>query len=562
MTFNKQGITTGLMGYSLRKELFSDSIPFREVETFNFEVYSSDNANQSPLTIQSGIYSEFVSKYSGDINVKVFNVPAEYVFPNDSIRSAKFIVQVEIRHSPSSLTGFNELSGSFYSGLDGNFFNQYASTLVDFKEDFSFEKGENGNHSLSHEVSFALMTGSKPLATQIISGIYSTDYNLPFGMFALSGSMTGANPNTVQDYYTESFDLIRNSYSFSKKREFLPYDASSFDYNLNHSMNLNENGVFDITEKCDLKGKISFLQAQQGLNLVYAGSQSRCNNFYNTFSSYISQPGEPPSTAPISSTPRKLNQVFDKPSFAASYEVTFTNDPEFTNSGYSQKHIIELEVNQKNIVNISDKYTYTFNKRSPSFGGAYNLLSGTYNTSPTVASGYYANSSYYQSTWPLRMTNVDLTWPYNLHQSNITLDYSNDPRNNVVIGGLMFNTLDVHVENVQPVDIIQEYKIINRPNKLSVLNYAYQTEKGMINVSIDASIGRLSNEFVNGFRTDLTQYVSALYTYGINKFVENFTKMSPINFTYYLSDVKYSLNNDGNVNMTLEFSYTVKKYLM
>ncbi len=157
MPFNRTGITTGLMGYSLKKEFFSDSIPFREVETFSFEIYSSDTLNLSPQYIQSGIYNEFISKYSGDINCKVFDVPAEYQFPNDSIRTAKFNVQVEVRRVPNGLSGYSELTGNYYQGLGTGFFLNYSSALVNFKEDFGFQQGENGHQTLEHSVSFGFL---------------------------------------------------------------------------------------------------------------------------------------------------------------------------------------------------------------------------------------------------------------------------------------------------------------------------------------------------------------------------------------------------------------------
>jgi hypothetical protein len=562
MTFNKEGITTGLMGYSLKKEFFSDAIPFREVESFTYEIYSTDVTGLSSTTIQSSIYNQFISQYSGDIQVKVFNAPAEYQFPNDSIRSAKFNVQVDIRRNPSFITGYTELTGAYYNGLDSGFFNQYSTALVDFKEDFNFEKSDNGHQSLFHSVSFGLMSGGRNLATQIVSGIFATDYTTPYGISVMISGMTGANPATVQNYYTESYDLIKNDYSFSRKRDFLPYDASAFNYNLNHTMQLNDAGIFDITEKCDLQGKISFLQAKQGLDLVFAGSWDRCNNFYSTFNAYIAQPGLPTSIYSVSTLPRKVNKTYNQPNLTSSYDVTYTNDPQFNNNGYSQEEIINFNINQKNIITIGDKYTFTINKRTPTSQMAYPLLVGAFASSPPNMSGYYSSNAYYDATKPIILTKYEMNWPYNKNISSIEMNYSNDPRNNVIINGLLFKTFDIHVENNQPVDIIEEYKIINRPNKLSVLNYAYQTEKGDVSININAGIGRQTNEFINGFRNDLASYLSALYFYSIDIFVQQFVGIYPVSFTYYLSDIKYSFNNDGMINMTVQFTYTIKKYLM
>lgn len=561
MTFNKVGITTGLLAYSLRKELFSDAIPYRELEVFNYEIYSSDNVNLSAATIQSGIYGEFSSKYSGDINVKVFNVPAEFQFPNDSIRSAKFLVEVEIKRAPSSFSGFSELGTGYYVGLDSGFFQQYSPTLLDFREDFDFDKGENGHPSFNHSVSFGLLSGGKNLATQIISGLFGTDYNIPLGVVAYVNGLTGANPALVQNYYTETYDLIRNSYAFSKKREFLPADSSGLNYNLNHTLSLQEDGNFEINEKCDLKAKISFLQTQQGLGVIYGGAFQRCSDYYNIFKNY-GVPNNTPSGSGLFNTPKKYVQNFNRQSLEGGYEVTYTTDPEFANSGIMIQETIDLDVSNKNIVSLSDKYSFVFNKRATNAQTAYNLINTSYNNSPTIINNYYNNCDFYTAAWPVNLIKYDMSWPNNKNQASLSLAYSNNPRNNVTVYGVNFKTLDYTIDNHVPQDIIQEYKVINRPNKLSVLNYAYQTDKGQITINFNAGIGRQTNELLTGFRTDIGPYLYSLYQHGVDLFMGQFFAIVPLNFTYYLSDVKYTFNSDGMLSMNLQYNYTIKKYIM
>ena len=120
--------------------------------------------------------------------------------------------------------------------------------------------------------------------------------------------------------------------------------------------------------------------------------------------------------------------------------------------------------------------------------------------------------------------------------------------------------IDIKIANTKPVDIINEYKVINRPTKISVLNYAYQTEKGQITVTVEGNIGRNPNEFYSGFRTGYSSQLLALYKYGIGVFMNTFVNVTPLAFTYFLADVRYSLNQDGVLGVTLVFSYTLKKY--
>jgi hypothetical protein len=558
MAFNLQGVTTGILGYSLKKELFGDAILYREVETFSLECYSSDLLNLSPAYIQSGLVQEFSNKYSGDINCKVFNVPSEFQFPSDSIRTAKFTAQVEIKHTPN-LSGFNELGTGYYLGLDSGFFIQYSPLIVDFREDFNFNKGDNGTSSFDHTLSFGLLSGGKPLAIQIVSGIFGTDYNIPLGAVAVVSSLSGANPNLVQNYYTETYDEIRNTFAFSKKREFLPADYNGLNYNLNHILSLQEDGIIDVSEKCDLKAKISFLQAQQGLGLLFNGAYTRCSDYYNIFQGYSINTGT--NNISLFNTPKKYVTTFNNPTLEASYDVTYTNDPEVTSNGVISKELIELDVNNKNIVNISDKYTFNFNKRTVGVLSASSLISGGFNTSPNKMATYYGGCDFYTAAWPLHMIKYDMAWPNNKSQASVDLVYSNNPRNNVTINGVYFNVLDYTIDNNVPEDLITEYKIVNRPNKLSVINYAYQSSVGEIAIKFTSNIGRQCNEFLTGFRTDLSAYLYALYQYGITLFMQQFTNIIPINFSYYLVDVKYNIDSNGVLAMQISFRYTVKKYI-
>jgi hypothetical protein len=562
MAFNYSGITTGLLGYSRKNEMFSDSLPFKTVETFSLEIYSSDLFGLSAATIHSHINQQFSGLYYPNIDVKVFNVLGEFQMPSDSIRNTKFNVEVIARSCPNNPSGYSELGNVYYTGIDTGFYQNYSAQLIDFKEDFDFEKGNNGVSSFNHTVSFGLMSGGKPLATQIISGLFKTDYNIPLGIVAFVSGLTGANPDLVQNYYTESYDLIRNSFSFSKKREFLPADYAGLNYNLNHSISLQEDGTFNVNEKCDLKAKISFLQAQQGLGLVYGGAYTRCSDFYNLFNNYANPANCPSNSLTLFTTPKKYTQTFNKPSLEAGYDVSYTNDPRFFNTGVLTQEIIELDVDNKNIVTISDKYDFTFNKRTPNTMSAYNLIVTGFNSAATNINSYYTNSCFYTPSWPMNQTKYSMSWPYNKNKASVNLTYSNNPRNNVTVNGVHFNVLDYTIDNNVPQDMVTEYKVINRPTKFSVLNYAYQSSVGEITVNFTAQIGRLTNEWMTGFREDIGIYLYALYQYGTTLFMAQFNNVVPLNFNFYLADVKYNLNNDGILTMNLKYSYTIKKYLM
>jgi hypothetical protein len=141
------------------------------------------------------------------------------------------------------------------------------------------------------------------------------------------------------------------------------------------------------------------------------------------------------------------------------------------------------------------------------------------------------------------------------------MEYSNHPKYFVEVNGVSYRVLDVKVDGTAPVDMITEYKIINRPTKSSLLNYAYQTEKGTMTVILDGGVGRNPDEFVTNFRSDLPGFVQNLYQYAITLFFDKFKGTIPIAFTYYLQDMRYVYNSDnGTLQVTVVFAYTIKKH--
>lgn len=557
MPVNASGITTGLLGYSLKKELLGEALFYRETETFNFEVYSI-YVTGNPTQIQQTIINEFTGKYSGDINVKVFEVPGDYTFPNDAVRASKFNVQLERRNNLNNLNSSNVgLTGVYYKGVDANFFASYASLLTDFREDFGFESSENGNQTFNHNLSFGILSGnSKNVAVQIASGIFSNDKDTTFGIGVLIGSASLGDTGTFQDYFSETYDTIRNVYSFNKKREILALSGIGYVYNMVHSLDLKDDGIFDVTERGNVKGYLTFGQAQQGLGILTGNSYTRCNNFFNNYRGIAGSI----SSSALVNLPTKRTQQLNKPALSADYEVSFTNNPNFQSNGVTKEETIELDADEKNLVEMKHRFSFNYGKRAPLVGGVFGLMDAAFHASPAYVSGYYAASNFYNASLPIKQIKYDLTWPSNKTRATVNLDYSNNPKNFVTLNGLPLYSLDYKVQDTKPVDIITEYKVVNRSNHLSVLNYAYQTEKGQISVNIDAGLGRNANEFTSGFRTGISNYLVEMYRLGIGLFMQQFINVVPISFTYQLSDVKYALNSDGILNLTLSFTYTIKKY--
>jgi hypothetical protein len=80
--------------------------------------------------------------------------------------------------------------------------------------------------------------------------------------------------------------------------------------------------------------------------------------------------------------------------------------------------------------------------------------------------------------------------PTRKKMASVTFSYTNNPIYFVVIGSVSFSTLEYRLSETHPIDLVTEYKIINRPNKLSIVNYGYQTDRGEKTISITAKLTR------------------------------------------------------------------------
>ncbi len=585
------GLITGNLAYSLKREFLGNSINFRNIEEFNFDVYSTDFVTLSAAVIQSGVQAQFQSLYSGQITVTAFSTQNTFTYPSDSIRSSKFSVTVQIKDAiPNLNTQQPELTSPYYKGIDGAFWGIYGSNILDFKEDFSFATNENGNRTFSHSLSFGIQTGAnmadvsqtgrKSFAQQIASGIFVQDDNLTFGLTTMLGQISGVgNTGLFRNYFDESYDLFKNVYSFSRHREELPYDEGNGSLqNLNYQIVMVEDGTVDVTEKATTQGYISFLTAQNNLNSYLNGAYGRCSGKYKQFynSGIILQDpeyGTLTSLLPLINTPVKTVKTLDAPALVANYEVTFTNNPTFSGDGTITSQTIDFNISEYNLVDATHTFDYTVNRITQNSGYIVTgLMANTTGLSPTTMLNYYTGNfaSVYAIYPQLNLVKSNLSASNIKTKSSAKFSYSNNPTYFVTVNGVTFPILDYTVEVVNPPDIITEYKIVNPPSNQSVLSYQYQSERGNIGIKIKASIGKNSSQFfpdavgsftnLDNVAKPLIYFLESIYQFGGTLLLQQFN-YPIISLNWFLGESKYTLDSEGVLTVDLNYIYTCKKYL-
>lgn len=580
------GLITGTLGYALKRQFLSNAFQIRDVQTFNYDIYSVDFTGDAK-TIQSQIQTQFNQVYSGDVHVDVFTTQNTYQFPSDSLKAARYSVSVEIKTPVTNLaSGFPELgSGNYYNGLNSGFWTTYGQYLLDFKEGLDFATNPNGNREFNHSVSFGLQTGwsgdnstagRKAFAQNIISGIFAGDSGTTFGIYTMVGQISGlTNSGVFRNYFTESYDLSKNSYSFARKREEFPFDGTGTVFNLSNSITMVTDGTIDVSEKCVTQGKITQLAAQIALEGYLSGAYSRCSGIYSQFynTGVMVQDGQysvliGSGLLPLVNTPIKTVKTYDANSLTANYDVTFTNNPNFSGDGTITSQALDVSINTYNMVEITHSFDFTVNRILNNSGYFQTLMNNTTGISPSLVSGYYnTNYSNIVAQYPnMNMIKNSFVWPNVKTKGSARFEYSNNPSFFVSANNVIFNILDYKVTDNRAEDIVNEYKIVNRPNKNSVLSYAYQSEKGSITININSQIGKQSSQFfpdgvgnftsING--VTLSQYLQALYQFAGQVFLNQFGYPT-VAFNWFISDSKYSFDSQGNLNVELEYTYTLKK---
>lgn len=583
------GIITGSLAYGIKREFFSESFQFRDVSTYNYEIYSTDFVNQSAANIQSGIQNQFSQIYSGNVEVAVFETQNTYSFPSDSLRAAKFNVQVTIKTPVNNLgSQFGELNSGYYQGINPTFWTAYGQYLLGFQEEFSFATNENGNREFNHGFSFSIQTGysgdnstsgRKSFAQTIASGIFANDQYTTFGLYTMVGEISGlANSSVFRNYFNESYDLLKNTYSFGRKRTELPFNGSGTLFNLVQTINLGVDGITEVSEKASTVGKINFATVQTDLANYYSGAYGRCVNLYSGFynTSVIAQDAQYAGTTiylPLINTPMKTTRVYDARSLSASYDVSFTNSPNASEDGTLTNQSLEFNIDTYNRVEATHSFDYTLNKILQNSGYFYTtLIPNTTGTSPVAVASYYQNnlSSVYAIYPNLNLVKSSCDWPNIKPKATAKLSYSNNISYFVTTNGITFKMLDYTVDNKLVSDIVNEYKVINRPSQKSVLSYGYQSNHGEIVINIKSLLGKSSKQFfpdgqgsfnsLDETGSPLSVYLTALYKFAGQVFLSQFNYPT-IALNWYLNDSKYSINSNGDLIINLSYIYSIKKRL-
>jgi hypothetical protein len=570
-----QGIYTGLLGYSSKKEYLGNALQHREIETLTLEIYGTDLFNTANLSsyLKSTI-SQAIGAFSGDINIVSLSAPISQETKEDNIRFCKYITTVEVRKTGDFLgshTGeFSE--NKYYAGIKSTI-TGYYKYLDEFSESFNFETKEDGGKSYSHVLNLTLRSGdsqksTKTLAQEVASGLFTTDNLISgFSFYGFTGALLDyADYSTSKNYFTENYDLFKNTFSFEKKKELAPSNLGTSTHNVARSLDMGEDGIVNVTENITVVGRFSFAQAEAGFSTLYGQSFNRCND---ALQSWVNQFGYTSIDA-LMNQPVDVSKTLNKPALTINSTIKFSNDKSWSTK-FRKEINTTLDRNEASYVDITDSIRYA--ALQPKQADYLNLIIENGQTMPQIVAGersdsrtrcqnLYANYGYYNPSFKTNIVclSSDYEFPTRGKAFSATFKYTTNPIYQVSLDGVDgFRIIDAKISETKPADIFNEIKIINRPTNKSVIDYAYQSTEGKINVSLDATIERPNaNNLLSPYAVPVSKLV-ALKKLAKKLALNRLLNLNGFKTTWFLSNFEYSFSSKNTINMGLEITYTNKK---
>jgi len=601
---NNQGKYTGLMGYDLTYEYFGETIPYKLVEKYSYEVYDMDLVDVGDDKLKQVFktsFADLLNIFSGNINITSLSFPNSNDVKENLIQFQKYEIEFEVRKGGSSTdftSDFDDYAGVGTKNYGIDDVIKSGVDLFNFSNNFTFNLADDGTKDYTHDISFTLRTGElgsdfnglRASASQIASGLFSKQTGVGPHSFS---EYTGYSSTDSKQYNSETFDSLKNSFSFSKRRKILPSGTSSYSFDANYSLNYAENGVYSVEEKLKIYGKLSFQQAVDGYyNDLKNSSSGRCQDFYDSFknvfySGNTSAVGGILNGVDISNSKNiiltKESLVNNVPDITLEATLSYTDDPNYLgkfqvtealslnrqdngylNIDHSFDYVVLTGINSLNLASISDIYGQINSDKNSSLATCNDYYNGM--------TGYYLNNQAVGNpALKLALTNTKIDAPQRGKNYKLSLSYTNDAALNPEYWKEVlkidsqytgkFTKISFNTTKNYPKNNISEYVVVNKQDRKSVLNYSYQQQEATVNHSYDGNLVRSSNMLIEpilGVGND--EAAHALFKASKEKFLnDNSSDFNNHLVDYNNTNLSYQIKSDNTFNSTFDYRYNKKK---
>lgn len=526
------------IAYSLKKDYFGEMSAWRNIETFTVE-YLIETAG--PLTapvferIKADIVAEIVAAKSSarsDIRIISVDVPTSSDYLEGLVIFQKMTVVYEVKTLILNNADFAD--ASTYGTLHATYLSPYVSDIDAFNESFDLDKGDSGEYSYTHNVSFTAQNGASlsayAIAKVIGQGLLSSaeESSLTFltyeSQYNASLQVQNIYANNRKTF-SETYDALKNTYSFTftlKFRVGKDGGVNTYSYIEKYSMEMNDAGISKLTQTLSILGASSFSDALDGLTALKPSSYTRCNNLYGGFKQHDGSATT--NSNALINIALSESTSFLRPSLQIEYSCSFSDDPSIISVGggnYTSQESINWNVDEKGVSSIdvevslkshlarSGADTAAVNlsrlasvgivslieanplevSLSTLFGGAYTSLVNRVTTqiSQSAMGGFfYGNFSRISRGISVDSVNGNSASGGN-RLASYKCSYSNDPSFNRNIGARfgalgygIIKKAEIKISTNLPSDSVKEFNIIGNR---TILSYPFAMTEGTASVS-------------------------------------------------------------------------------
>lgn len=541
-----------------------------------------------------------------------FSFPTSVGFDQNAARFSKFTIQLEIVKEDASNAFANGNLPTDVVALSGSW---SWSRLTDFSENFSFKLNDDGNFDASHSISFGYNNIDKLSDLNVVDAaktVASSFFRQALKDLSSIDSLYSSTDfqNSVNDYGSslteQSVDLINYKFAYSKNYTVFSQNGTNTSETIMIEVSYKEDGVIEVSEKGRIKGKgesyaIARTNAITKLNENLSNAYARCNSSFNTYftTTYGTFVGVIPkynSSDTLRTVPVSIAKDLTDITSEVGYDIKFTTNAAYDNSTRIHSYSISVKKDSVGVYQATKNGSIKFytNKRknfstnmgevrtivsSDSFSDInayYQKVSGlaTYagiRTDTTISSAKFGAEVSYSITYSNSPT---LKAPGLVRKVTVTEGHQN-PVNKFSTIRLIGSSVNV------PTELLG--KISNKKLGKEIIYQTRQLSEGSRNITLEMKIDReqLYSGSVNGVNTSTASIfakIKDLFTFemldrqsgylfsGSSPWVLSiFSKiyadssLKPGELTYFLDDLKLSIDNNYTLKVDLVYKFLISK---
>ena len=522
-----------------------------------------------------------------------FNFPTSVGFDENAINISKFTIQLEIIKEDDDSASANLPTDVKTLKSTGWY------KLKDFSEDFSFKLGEDGNFEASHSISFQYDPGEvlgdvdiSTAAVAVANDFFKQALKDVSSIDSLYSSVDFQS--SVSDYGSslteQSVDLINYKFAYSKNYTvFSQNSGDATSETITTEASYKDDGSIEVSEKGRIKGKgASYTTARSNaitkLNANLLDAHARCNASFSRIQDLIPKysPSDTLQANAISIT-KDLTDVTPE----VGYEIKFTTNPAYLSTSI-HTYSINLKKDDFGVYEASkDGSVRLYTNKKKNFINNISVVKAIIdNNDLSEINAYYKKISGSVSDYAGIKTASTMTFAKFGVETSYSKTYSNSPTLRVSGADVIVRKLTTTETYTDPVNKFSTVKLIGSSSKQLGKEIIYQTKQlsqGSRNISLEMKIDReqLYSGSANGVNTStalIFTKIKDLFTFEMLDAQSGYlfagnspwalvifakiyasSSLQQKDLTYFLDDLKLSIDNNYTLKADLVFKFLMAK---